>query len=180
MKKTRVLVNKEVAAAFQLEPDFVKNRFIYLLDSFETRFPKLTEWFYRDKVNDGNPKAENASFRRNLNNEMVCSYHKILDDDGTLTYFVYMVTFKTIKHAIPSDLVRDRPAGLGAYYRLGDIPPGSLFETMDGIKAVKSEYYYGNDAASQCQCVLLASGEYAHFKDKNDEKVRLLSPKEFS
>lgn len=180
MAKTKVLVNKEVAASFQNEPEYVKDRFIYLLGTFETRFPRLAEWFHRDKVNDGSPDAENASFRRNLNNDMVCSYHKIVGDDGSLTYFIYMVTYKTIKHAIPADLLRDRPVGVGAFYRLGDIPPGSLFETMDGIKAVKSEYYYGNDAASQCQCVLLASGEYAHFKDKNDEKVRLLSPREFS
>ncbi len=46
---------------------------------------------------------------------------------------------------------------------------GAVFETTEGILAVKSEYFY---ETGQCQCVLLSSGEYAHFKNGNAEKVR--------
>jgi hypothetical protein len=60
---------------------------------------------------------------------------------------------------------------------LGELPPGTVFETMDGIRAVKSEYYYdpprgANPLPTQCECVLLASGEYAHFPNKNSTSVR--------
>lgn len=44
---------------------------------------------------------------------------------------------------------------------LSDLPNGAVFETKDGVRAVKSEYCYDNDGA--IECVLLASGEYAHF-----------------
>lgn len=59
---------------------------------------------------------------------------------------------------------------------LGELPPGSIFETKEGIKAVKSEYYYSNEPYSQCQCVLLESGEYAHFPEKNKTAVRKIDP----
>lgn len=55
--------------------------------------------------------------------------------------------------------------------KLRDLRPGAVFKTTDGIRAVKSEYRYGNEVGSQCQCVLLASGEYAHFPNGNDEEV---------
>jgi len=45
---------------------------------------------------------------------------------------------------------------------LNDLSPGSLFMTTDGTWAVKTEYRYPN---GQCECALLASGEYAHFAD---------------
>lgn len=54
---------------------------------------------------------------------------------------------------------------------LEDLPAGSLFETQDGIKAVKSEYRYSNSNA-QPQCILLESGEYAHFEHGADTLVR--------
>lgn len=57
------------------------------------------------------------------------------------------------------------------WVRLENLPPGSLFVTKNGIKAVKSEYHYSN--AGQCKCILLASGEYAHFADGNDTLCRL-------
>lgn len=47
--------------------------------------------------------------------------------------------------------------------------PGAIFVTRDGCYAVKSEYFYPNGV---CECVLLASGEYAHFKDGNRTLVR--------
>ncbi len=55
---------------------------------------------------------------------------------------------------------------------LDELPEGSLFETLDGVLAVKSEYKYSNGRDSQWQCVLLASGEYAHFEEKNRTVVR--------
>jgi hypothetical protein len=38
--------------------------------------------------------------------------------------------------------------------------PGAIFETRDGVRAVKSEYRYPNGG---CMCILLTSGEAAHF-----------------
>jgi hypothetical protein len=46
---------------------------------------------------------------------------------------------------------------------------GAVFMTRDGIAAVKSEYHYPNGAP---QCVLLESGEYAHFPDGGATVVR--------
>lgn len=46
------------------------------------------------------------------------------------------------------------------WIRLHELPRGAVFETIDGTRAVKSEYGYDNGG---CQCILLASGEYAHF-----------------
>ena len=43
---------------------------------------------------------------------------------------------------------------------IGRLRNGAIFETRDGIRAVKSEYHYPNGG---CECVLLSSGEYAHF-----------------
>jgi hypothetical protein len=57
----------------------------------------------------------------------------------------------------------------GAWVRLNDLPKGAIFETQGGVRAVKSEYHYDNGAP---QCVLLASGEYAHFANKGAELVR--------
>lgn len=48
---------------------------------------------------------------------------------------------------------------------LEDLRPGAIFVTREGVYAVKSEYCYGN--ASQYLCILLESGEYAHFPDGN-------------
>lgn len=56
---------------------------------------------------------------------------------------------------------------------LGALRDGAIFETRDGTRAVKSEYHYTNGG---CECVLLASGEYAHFArggfDHNGTSVR--------
>ena len=52
---------------------------------------------------------------------------------------------------------------------LGELQPGALFRTRAGILAVKSEYYYPN---AQSECILLASGEYAHFLSKNSVEVQ--------
>lgn len=47
------------------------------------------------------------------------------------------------------------------WIRLYELPRGAVFETIDGTRAVKSEYGYDNNGG--CQCIILASGEYAHF-----------------
>lgn len=46
------------------------------------------------------------------------------------------------------------------WIRLHELPRGAVFETIDGTRAVKSEYGYDNGG---CLCILLASGAYAHF-----------------
>jgi hypothetical protein len=48
---------------------------------------------------------------------------------------------------------------------------GSLIRTKNGIYAVKSENYMTN---GQCECILLNSGEYAHFPSGNKELVQEL------
>lgn len=58
------------------------------------------------------------------------------------------------------------------WIRLKDLRPGAIFKTETGTKAVKSEYMYSNKADSQCQCILLKSGEYGHFIFKNETWVK--------
>lgn len=62
--------------------------------------------------------------------------------------------------------------GQKGYVRLCNLRNGAIFATQNGIKAVKSEYVYSNKPNSQCECVLLESGEYAHFANGNDEWVK--------
>jgi hypothetical protein len=60
---------------------------------------------------------------------------------------------------------------------LGELEEGAVFEAhpedaaAPDILAVKSEYHYRDGT---CQCVLLASGEYAHFRRRNATRVRPL------
>lgn len=49
------------------------------------------------------------------------------------------------------------------WIKLNNLRSGAVFETKIGVMAVKSEYKYGNSPDSQWQCILLESGEYAHF-----------------
>ena len=55
--------------------------------------------------------------------------------------------------------------------RLGNLRNGALFRTPDGVLAVKSEYRYSDGVDTQSLCVLLESGEYAHFPKKDMELV---------
>lgn len=60
---------------------------------------------------------------------------------------------------------------------LSELRVGAIFETQAGARAVKSQYshHHWTDTSSyqtQCTCVLLDSGEYAHFKDGNTTLVR--------
>lgn len=63
------------------------------------------------------------------------------------------------------------------YFELGDettieaLRPGAVFATGSGTYAVKSEYKYSNETDAQYQCILLESGEYAHFKQGNATRV---------
>lgn len=62
------------------------------------------------------------------------------------------------------ELVQDMTGG--AWLPLSQIRRGAVFETRSGVRAVKTEYRYPNGGI---QCVLLASGEYAHFaQEVND------------
>jgi hypothetical protein len=45
---------------------------------------------------------------------------------------------------------------------LDELPEGAIFETRDGIRAVKSEYHL---TSGKVMCILLASGEYLHAGD---------------
>jgi len=53
---------------------------------------------------------------------------------------------------------------------LYELRPGAIFVTEDGVYAVKSEYRY-NNTNPQFQCILLESGEYAHFPAGNKTLV---------
>ena len=57
------------------------------------------------------------------------------------------------------------------WVRLRNLRNGAIFVTADGILAVKSEYKYSNDPGGQSLCILLASGEYAHFPRRDEELV---------
>lgn len=54
---------------------------------------------------------------------------------------------------------------------LEELRRGALFETESGTLAVKSEYRY-NNTNPQPMCILLGSGEFAHFPEKQLTKVR--------
>lgn len=58
------------------------------------------------------------------------------------------------------------------YLPLSILPPGMIFTTRDGTLAVKSEYLY--DDSPDPLCILLESGEYAHFPNGENELVRAL------
>lgn len=53
---------------------------------------------------------------------------------------------------------------LRGWVRLSNLRPGAVFITRDGVLAVKSEYHYAKNNP-QPQCILLVSGEYAHFPE---------------
>lgn len=65
----------------------------------------------------------------------------------------------------------DERVAYGPWTTLGELREGAVFETRNGVRAVKSEYRYGNDNPD-CKCILLESGEYAHFPGRNAEPVR--------
>ena len=50
---------------------------------------------------------------------------------------------------------------------LEELRPGAIFETRTGVRAVKSEYRYPYGGI---ECVLLASGEAAHFSKTGDRQ----------
>lgn len=58
-----------------------------------------------------------------------------------------------------------------SWVTLDELPPGCVFVTQDGVLAVKSEYKYNGEFNSQWRCILLASGEYAHFEQGNSTLV---------
>lgn len=56
---------------------------------------------------------------------------------------------------------------------ISDLRPGALFVTRNGVYAVKTEYLYPD---GQCECVLMESGEYAHFSQGDKTLVREVQP----
>lgn len=59
----------------------------------------------------------------------------------------------------------------GPFISLRKLRHGAIFETTNGIRAMKTEYRTF-DGGKQCDCYLLASGEAAHFQNKDNEMVR--------
>jgi hypothetical protein len=116
--------------------------------------------------------------------EHIALYAKLQADNGFPIYAdpIRHMLEDAARKAAPPDVAGTSPSELGKrmladvasipWVKLGELREGALFETREGIRAVKSEYHYGNDPGSQCQCVLLESGEYAHFGNKNNEMVR--------
>ena len=74
--------------------------------------------------------------------------------------------FEAFRREYHMSLIANEYAG---WVPLKDLREGALFKTRGGTYAVKSEYRYENGV---CQCILLESGEYAHFKDGNETLVR--------
>lgn len=59
------------------------------------------------------------------------------------------------------------------------IPAGDIFETEYGELVIKSEYMNKpeNEPYQQSLCIILGSGEFAHFKNKNKARVwQLVQP----
>lgn len=63
--------------------------------------------------------------------------------------------------------IADGPAGPAepSWVTLAELRDGAIFETRTGVRAVKSEYHYPYGGI---ECVLLASGEAAHFSKTGD------------
>lgn len=74
---------------------------------------------------------------------------------------------------------REWPREKEKWIPLRDLREGAIFETKDGIVAMKTEYqtFAGG---TQCDCYLLSSGETAHFGNKDNELVRELSDEEWT
>ncbi len=60
-------------------------------------------------------------------------------------------------------------AAQAQWIQLSDLRHGAIFETKDGVRAVKSEYRYPHGG---CECTLLASGEAAHFAQGSSDEAR--------
>jgi hypothetical protein len=64
------------------------------------------------------------------------------------------------------------PAYWGAETTLGALEPGTLFQAIGiGCIALKSEYTYSGKQ-NHPLCILVGSGEYAHFEDGPETRVR--------
>jgi hypothetical protein len=106
------------------------------------------------------------NFREELENLVFSPRNPYLSLDNLLVPFLAL--FERYGAACAAQEREDR---YSPWLHLDDIPPGSLFETEQGTRAIKSEYRYPDGAP---ECVLLASGEYAHFADKGATLVRVI------
>ncbi len=59
--------------------------------------------------------------------------------------------------------------GKSKWIELSDLRKGAVFETIEGVRAVKTQYRYQNGG---WECVLLSTGEYAHFAQDSPEDVQ--------
>lgn len=55
---------------------------------------------------------------------------------------------------------------------LKNLRAGAIFETKDGIRAVKSENRYGGRPDAQFECIRLNNGSRTFFEEHNQERVR--------
>lgn len=67
-------------------------------------------------------------------------------------------------------LAKDRHPAREDTTTIASLRPGAVFVTPGGVYAVKSEYTI--DQGTQCQCILLESGEYAWFEEGDNTRVR--------
>lgn len=78
-----------------------------------------------------------------------------------------MIT-RVLDEPAPAAVAASEPREGGEWVALETLPDGALFETWNGVRAVKSEYLLGDRPNHKIQCILLESGEYAHFNDNAD------------
>ena len=79
------------------------------------------------------------------------------------------MTSGTEKKPNPCDRLSAAPGE--CWVPLCDLRPGAIFETLSGVRAVKSEYHLPN---GNPRCILLESGELAHFANGKDILCREL------
>ncbi len=61
------------------------------------------------------------------------------------------------------------------WMRLRQLQPGFVFVTLGGTLAVKSEHRM---LGGKCMCIMLGSGEYAHFAEGDDTLVSAIEVSE--
>lgn len=66
----------------------------------------------------------------------------------------------------------DAPSSV-VWMALRDLSPGAIFETEEGVQAVKSEYLLNpENPLSDCMCIIIGSGEFFHGQYHNDTIVK--------
>jgi len=76
------------------------------------------------------------------------------------------------KYKFLDDILNGVGERMNEWITLEKLEPGAVFETKDGILAVKSGYFHSDEPEAQSQCISLESGEYVYFPDKNSTLVK--------